>query len=74
MQSHYMLITLSSLLNRFVGAYVMTVHASDPGGGAFTFALAPATTPFTINATTGVITVRTPSAVDREVNIKSCKS
>lgn len=48
----------------------MTAHASDPDGGDFTFALAPATTPFTISATTGVITVSTPSAVDREVNIK----
>ena len=46
---------------------MLTVYAHDPDAGAFTFALASDMTPFSIGSTTGIVTVRDPTMLDREV-------
>ena len=52
---------------------MLTAHASDPDGGAFSFSLASSTVPFSINSSTGDVTVTDSNRVDREVRVWMCQ-
>ena len=53
------------------GAYVLTAHASDPDGGAFSFSLSTSTVPFRIDSSTGDVNVTDSNRVDREVRMRT---